>query len=172
MAADLERDIPMIRFHTLLLCLFLSSSALGQTGFSSLEEQMTGKEFMAAGLGKLSPEELESLNEWIRSHSLGSLDSPKSTASAVRAEEDLDRRGLPSEKDDDDSPIVSRLIGKFSGWDGQTVFKLENGQIWMQSSPRDLPFKEGDRVTIKSGTIGGYILRSESGTSTRVQRIE
>ena len=30
----------------------------------------------------------------------------------------------------------------------------------MQSTPRTLPFKSGDKVTIKSGRIGGYIMRS------------
>jgi hypothetical protein len=52
------------------------------------------------------------------------------------------------------------------------VFRLENGQIWMQSSPRNLPFAVGNKVAIKSGRIGGYIMRSESGTSTRVKIIE
>jgi hypothetical protein len=35
-----------------------------------------------------------------------------------------------------------------------------------------LPFKAGDKVTIKSGRIGGYIMRSASGTSSRVKLIE
>ncbi len=52
------------------------------------------------------------------------------------------------------------------------VFRLENGQIWMQISPRELPFQKGDKVTIKQGRIGGMIMRSEGGTSTRVQKIE
>lgn len=52
------------------------------------------------------------------------------------------------------------------------VFLLDNGQMWIQSSPRNLPFKKGDKVTIKSGLIGGYILRNERGVSTRVSRID
>ena len=52
------------------------------------------------------------------------------------------------------------------------VFRLENGQIWMQVSPRELPFREGDQVTIKQGRIGGMIMRSQGGTSTRVQKIQ
>jgi hypothetical protein len=52
------------------------------------------------------------------------------------------------------------------------VFQLENDQIWLQSSPRSLPINVGDVVTIKNGFVGGYIMRSESGTSTRVQRIQ
>ena len=30
------------------------------------------------------------------------------------------------------------------------AFMLENDEIWIQTSPRNLPFKEGDDVTIKS----------------------
>lgn len=52
------------------------------------------------------------------------------------------------------------------------VFLLENGEIWMQSSPRPLPFREGDTVTIKNAMLGGYFMRSTAGVSTRVQKIQ
>jgi hypothetical protein len=52
------------------------------------------------------------------------------------------------------------------------VFRLENGEIWMQSTPRDVDIKVGDDVTIKNGKLGGYIMRTSSGASTRVQRLE
>jgi hypothetical protein len=32
------------------------------------------------------------------------------------------------------SPIESNISGDFSGWDGETVFKLDNGQIWQQEN--------------------------------------
>jgi hypothetical protein len=51
------------------------------------------------------------------------------------------------------------------------VFLLDNDQIWLQTSPRNLPIRQDDKVTIKSGVIGGHILRNEKGTSTRVERI-
>jgi len=51
------------------------------------------------------------------------------------------------------------------------VFLLDNDQIWLQTSPRNLPIRQNDKVTIKSGFIGGYILRNGKGTSTRVERI-
>lgn len=52
------------------------------------------------------------------------------------------------------------------------IFLLENDQIWLQDSPRSLPFSKGQDVTIKSGTIGGYLLSNEEGVSTRVRRIK
>lgn len=30
--------------------------------------------------------------------------------------------------------IESRIDGEFSGWEGDTIFKLQNGQIWQQAS--------------------------------------
>jgi hypothetical protein len=52
------------------------------------------------------------------------------------------------------------------------VFMLDNEEIWLQVEPRDLPFREGDTVTIKSGFFGGYFMRNDRGTSTRVSRIK
>ncbi|MEM9622278.1 MAG: hypothetical protein AAF993_11545 [Pseudomonadota bacterium] len=52
------------------------------------------------------------------------------------------------------------------------VFRLDNEQIWIQDSPRPLPIREGDVVKITSGIVGGFLLRTEGGTSTRVHRIK
>ena len=51
------------------------------------------------------------------------------------------------------SLIESRIDGEFEGWDGETIFKLQNGQIWQQNSyaykykyaysPRVLIFLDG-----------------------------
>ena len=68
--------------------------------------------------------------------------------------------------------VETEIAAIRSGSKQRMVFRLANGQIWMQSTPRALPFKAGDKVTIKSGRIGGYIMRSASGTSSRVKLIE
>ena len=130
----------MYKILVVLLALLTTVSALAADGFSSLEEQMTGKEFMNAGLNKLSQEELDALNAWIRGHSLGTLDTPAAAVAAPAAASSApqseaaggDRRGLASDEGKDDSPSRSRILGEFNGWDGQTIFKLENGMIWVQ----------------------------------------
>jgi hypothetical protein len=68
--------------------------------------------------------------------------------------------------------VATEITAIRAGSKQRMVFRLANGQIWMQSTPRALPFKAGDKVTIKSGTVGGYIMRSASGTSSRVSLIE
>jgi len=52
------------------------------------------------------------------------------------------------------------------------VFLLENDEVWMQATPRRMPFREGDTVTIKNASVGGYFMRTENGASTRVSRIK
>jgi hypothetical protein len=158
-----------------LIAITASLSLLAANGFSSLEEQMTGKEFKAAGLEKLSPQELAALNDWIRSHSLGSLAVAKTTSPVVTASEDIDRRGLPSDDGEDDSPIESRIIGNFSGWDGQTVFKLENGMIWVQDDKDKFHIKEvrNPAVTIEQGLFNSWKLSIEGHKDDcKVRRIQ
>ena len=175
----------MYKILVVLLSMLTAVSALAADGFSSLEEQMTGKEFMAAGLGKLSQEELDALNGWIRAHSLGTLDTPKSTTAAAAETASTapvsevaggDPRGLRTErKPEDDSPIRSAILGEFSGWDGQTIFKLENGMIWVQDDRdkfyvRDI---ENPIAVIEPGMFDSWHLHIEGYKSEcKVRRIQ
>lgn len=175
--------LTMNKFLTALLlfsfCLAASMApkpALGaEEGFSSLEEQMTGQEFEAAGLEKLSPQELESLNGWIRRHSLATLDAPAAgTAVSGSDAKVADRRGFKGGKEDR-TPITSRIRGSFSGWDGQTVFKLENGMIWTQADKDKFYTKEVEDpvVVIEPGMFGTWRLSIEGFNSNcRVERIQ
>jgi len=169
----------MNKFLITFLALCFGASLFAAEGFSSLEEQMTGKEFMAAGLGKLSAEELAALNAWIRARSLATLDSPKAGAvagTAIVAETQEDMRGFKTEKDEPDrTTITSRIVGRFSGWDGQTVFKLENGMIWGQADKDKFWVKEVENpvVTIEPGMFGTWRLSIEGYNSNcRVERIQ
>jgi len=161
-----------------LFCILFVHPLFAAEGFSSLEEQMTGKEFMAAGLTKLSPEELDALNAWIRNRSLATLDKPgpgTSVAAASSVAETGDRRGLPSDEARDDSPIRSAIIGEFDGWDGQTVFRLENGMIWVQDDrdkfyARDV---ENAIAVIEPGMFNSWHLHIEGyKAECKVRRIQ
>ena len=102
-------------------------------------------------------------------------DMPAQEASAQQADkkQNKSRLSLGGLFDWKSQPEVETEIAAIrAGSKQRMVFRLANGQIWMQSTPRALPFKAGDKVTIKSGRIGGYIMRSASGTSSRVTLIE
>lgn len=68
--------------------------------------------------------------------------------------------------------ISSRLKSVRDQDKQKMIFLLENDQIWIQDSPRSLPFAKGQEVTVKSGTVGGYSLSNEEGLATRVRRIK
>jgi len=174
----------MYKILVALLTFLIVSSASAADGFSSLEEQMTGREFMATGLNKLSQQELDALNEWIRSHSLGTLDAPKAaaattaTAAAASTQPEAaggDRRGLASDDTKDDSPIRSKILGEFDGWDGQTIFKLENGMIWVQDDRDKFYVKDADNpiAIIEPGMFNSWHLHIEGYKSEcKVKRIQ
>jgi hypothetical protein len=171
----------MNKIFLALLATLFAQTALAQTSFSSLEEQMTGKDFEAAGLEKLSPDELAALNAWIRSRSLATLDAPKAGSGAVytgsAATQSGDTRGFETEqaRNADRSTITSRIVGTFTGWDGQTVFTLENGMIWEQADKDKFYVKavENPVVTIEPGAFRTWKLSVEGYASDcRVERIQ
>ena len=111
----------MPRLIATVLAIFASACACAAE-FSSLEERMSQEQFHAAGLDKLSPAELKTLDDWLRTHS--------STTTTV-----VTPSGQPVfyPKESSREPVESRIDGKFGGWRGHTVFHLENGQEWTQS---------------------------------------
>ena len=169
----------MKNLFVVLAAMTVAISVFAQSGFSSLEEQMTGKEFMDAGLNKLSQKELDALNAWIRQHSLATLDTPAATAAVAGASRSAapigDRRGFSDGDDEDDSPIRSPIVGEFDGWDGQTVFKLENGMIWVQDDRDKFYLKdiENPIAVIEPGMFNSWHLHVEGYKSEcKVKRIQ
>jgi hypothetical protein len=63
--------------------------------------------------------------------------------------------------------IESRIDGEFSGWEGETIFKLQNGPIWQQSSyaykykyafsPEVLIYKSGSAYKMRVDGVDGEI---------------
>jgi hypothetical protein len=150
-----------------LLAFSLTASA---QQFSSVEERMTGAEFKAAGLDKLSAEELKALNDWLRKDVGAAVVSASAQPPA-----NADRRGLDAPESRD--LIVSRIQGRFTGFDGSTRFVLENGQVWEQQGDgstltgMDLT---NPRVTLKPALIGkSWYLQVEGYNKTaKVRRVQ
>jgi hypothetical protein len=63
--------------------------------------------------------------------------------------------------------IESRIDGDFEGWEGDTIFKLQNGQIWQQSSyaykyryaysPKVLIYRSGSVYKMRVDGVDGEI---------------
>ena len=56
--------------------------------------------------------------------------------------------------------------------EGEMVFRLANGQAWMQQTPGFMLANPGERVVITAARLGGDILATERSAATRVQRLE
>jgi hypothetical protein len=72
------------------------------------------------------------------------------------------------------SPAVeSAITGEVHGWDGETVFKLHNGQIWQQAEYDYTYFYEYHPDVTIYATSGGCRLRVEDESDTvLVKRIK
>ena len=66
--------------------------------------------------------------------------------------------------------IQSTIRGEFTGWSGETVFALDNGQIWPQAAyAYHYHYAYRPRVTIvQTGT--GHIIRVEGVSETVIVR--
>ncbi len=98
----------------------------------------------------------------------------RSDKSATKPRDVQDSQGFSLGKifnRDPGTDVESRIKELKAGNSQKMVFLLENNDIWLQDSPRTLPFRVGDTVKVKKGLLGGYTMRSESGTATRVHRI-
>ncbi len=114
-----------------------------------LQQRMSAAEFKAAGLDKLSPQELQNLEAWLGTHV---------KAGATRV---VDTSGAPvfypsSEKR---SAIATHIKGSFAGWTGHNHITLDNGQEWKQIGS-DQPMcgtANNPKVTIKPSLFGNWL---------------
>ena len=139
--------------------------------FSSLEERMSEKDFKAAGLNKLSPQELEQLNVWLRAHGL----SGKAGAGAEHSGEEGFRSKGFFGSGGDAGPITAHIKGTIKGWSGHTVFELDNGQTWQQvdGTEFNIPAVTNPAVTISQSLLGAWDLKVEGYNRTaRVTRLK
>lgn len=68
---------------------------------------------------------------------------------------------------------VEATIAKVSGQGSGRVVTLENGQIWQQTENSPLGvLAPGDRVAIKRGSFGSYLLVTASSVTLRVRRLK
>lgn len=133
-------------------------------GFSSLEERMSQSEFHAAGLDKLSPEELKALDDWLRAHYSTTTTYVTPSGSPVFYPQESARE-----------VIETHIVGHFTGWYGNSVFTLDNGQEWKQaeSGSRACGSVDNPKIKIKPMLMGSWLAYIEScSDSVRVTRVK
>lgn len=119
-----------------------------------LSRLMSEHAYRKSGLQRLSPSERHALEKWITDH-LRALVLAARNAHVAR------HFGLPH-RHFGPMPhrIESRLVGVFTGWNGHTLFRLRNGEVWKQEGYGSFstPPLRDPRVIIKKLLVG-YVLR-------------
>jgi len=131
--------------------------------FQGVEKAMTPADYEAAGLQKLDPAERAKLDEFIRNYVAVSNERVATTAVDKAVKEN--KVSAP--------PVIqSRIVGPFTGYNGRSIFTLENGERWAQSQRDSAYFPKIDSppvLIMKSGF--GYRMYIAGGGAIRVTKV-
>lgn len=104
--------------------LFVAVCALTAQQYQSLKMSsvMTNDEFVESGIGSLTPLQRAALDRWLNRYTAHVLQATSKVPSTINT---VHSGCTPA--------IETTIDGDFEGWEGETIFKLSNGQIWQQS---------------------------------------
>lgn len=143
----------------------------------SLEENMRPEEFKAAGLDKLSEDELQHLDAYLQGYRTAAKKKAAEQAQAQAQDEikkanekadeaqkasEVAKRDAAASKAKIDS-LVSRVDGSIDGVKGHAIIRLEDGTVWKQANKDDV-YKATvtDRpAAVVMHTTFGYKMRIE-----------
>ncbi len=133
-----------------------------------VEETMRPEEFKAAGLDKLSEDELQHLDAWLQGYR---QTTQKKAAEQAQAKADVEIKKATEKATEEANKtartkldaLVSRVDGSFDGIRGRTVIRLEDGTVWKQANVDDhfhAPVTERPTAVVLH-TPFGYKMRIE-----------
>ncbi len=176
----------VLKARVLLLAILLSVPAAAAGG--EFTKNLSPEKLRAAGLVKLTPEEIAQLETLIENYKTGAVEQavaavpPAPPAPAVKPAPEaksasilpdwvgalitLKRtENMPAKKQ---QALESRIAGEFDGWSGRTNFKLENGQVWEQVNREEsyvwTPAVKSPKVKIFPASFGTFWLEIEGVT--------
>ncbi len=172
-----------MKAYSFLLLPILLLSLLGMTPLHaqqtvSLQQQMGKAKFTQAGLDKLSPAELQHLQQWLALHAselaaaVPASAETSATAAAAKSPGPFSQRAKPPTVKRNDT-VTSRIAGQFNGWQHGTTLTLQNGQRWRVRDDSTLVVREplaSPEVSVKPGFLGSWLLKVQGyNTSARVE---
>jgi hypothetical protein len=163
MEALSEKPMKVTVYPLLCAALLACGVALAQdtATFPGVEALMTPEEYRAAGLEKLSPAEREALNKFLVRYTAEEsqvlLNSDEEVKKAVEEQE-----------------IVAVIQQPFKGWSGDTVFRLDNGQVWQQRLRGNYYYVGSNpEIRITKNFMGFYKMELiENGKAVGVKRLK
>ena len=108
----------------------------------SLEETMRPEEFKAAGLDKLSEDEIQHLDAYLQGYRESAKKKATEQAQA-KAQEEIKKATVKATEEANKNArtkldsLVSRVDGSIDGVKGHAVIRLEDGTVWKQVNPDD-----------------------------------
>lgn len=150
----------------------------------NLFQQQPPEAYRAAGLHKLTEEELAALEAMFLRMKSGEIVAIKQEAEQkVAAAEAKAQEGgggekksgpgwlralvtlqSTTEKSGKADPLQTRIAGEFRGWRGKTQFRLDNGQIWLQDDDTAYVGVNFDSPAVKiyPGMLGSFWMEVEN----------
>lgn len=135
---------------------------------------MAPEDFSAAGLEKLSDEELAHLSAWVERYRSGAVTGPPPVPKKHSQMNETEKAVYREQKEEQKNfELVAKVVPSFRGWSGKTVFHLDNGQVWQQRQSGNMRYSGSDAtVVISTNLMGRYVMRhNDSGRSVGVKRI-
>jgi hypothetical protein len=107
----------------------------GQDSSLKIEQIMTAQELQQTGVLTLSPLQREALNRWLTNYTIRVFSAAQAPKQQTTAPPPARTVAPPARAVGSycAPAIESTISGDFNGWDGETIFKLDNGQIWQQA---------------------------------------
>jgi len=133
-----------------------------------VEETMRPEEFRAAGLDKLSEDELQHLDAWLQGYrqstqkKAAEQEKAKATEEIKKAKQEATEEANKTARTKLDS-LVSRVDGNIDVVKGNTVIRLEDGTVWKQVNKDDRYRAQvtDHPVAVVLHTTFGYKMRIE-----------
>jgi len=142
----------------------LSAAEPAEAEFPGLQKAMKPADYEAAGLGKLNAAERAKLDDFIRSYV---------TKSNERVATEAVDKAVKEKKVSPPEIIQSRIVGPFTGYNGHTVFTLENGQRWAQAQRDSAYYPKIDSPPVLIAKTGwGYRMYIAGGGAIRVTQVK
>ena len=176
-------------FLPIALIVTAATLTFAQENFS---RRLTSDERKAAGMDLLSREQIAVLDALVQrdrqrpstpiavpAAPVAPQEAPALTRTAPqpagpRPEQTSRLFGLPAK--DEGKMISGTLVGEYRGWTGNTTFRLEDGQVWVQTDHNDshtVTPRQNPRVKIETAVFGDYKLTVEgSSLWVRVRRLQ